>query len=274
MKRLIVLVIICAPILSKAQSVTVMTYNIRYDNVQDGINEWKKRKQKVYDVIRKYSPDLLGVQEALHNQLTDITTNLKEYGFVGVGRDDGKQKGEYSALLFKKAKYKIINQNTFWLSEKPTIPGSKSWDAAITRVATWAKILDRKMKREFVVINTHFDHIGKVARAKSAAMLKAKAVEIGKNLPVIITGDFNTTRDDLPYQEMMSNRGLNVVDTAPANPPGTFCSFAVNSIPCRPIDYIFHTLEWKADSYLVITDNDGANYPSDHLPVMVRLEIK
>jgi endonuclease/exonuclease/phosphatase family metal-dependent hydrolase len=275
MKTLLALVItICTPILSTAQSVTVMTYNIRYDNVQDGINQWATRKQKVYDVIRKYSPDLLGVQEALHNQLTDITTNLKEYGFVGVGRDDGKQKGEYSALLFKKAKYKIIDQNTFWLSEKPTVPGSKSWDAAITRVATWARILDKKTKKEFVVINTHFDHIGKEARAKSAAMLKAKAVEIGRNLPVIITGDFNTTRDDLPYQEMMSNRGLIVADPAPANPPGTFCNFAVNSIPCRPIDYIFHTLEWKADSYLVITDNDGANYPSDHLPVMVRLEIK
>lgn len=256
-----------------AQSINVMTYNIRLDTPQDSVNQWPKRTHKVYALIKKYDPDLIGLQEVLHHQLMDLLKNLPAYTYIGVGRDDGKTKGEYSAILYKKDRFKALNQNTFWLSETPEIPGSKSWDAAITRVASWGTFKDLKSNREFLMINTHFDHIGKEARKNSANLLKEKAAEIAKDFPLIITGDFNCTRDEPPYITIMKPTGVSLTDPAPTNPPGTFCSFRVNSIECRGIDYIFHSQKWQSDGYQVIQDNDGKYYPSDHLPVMVRLTL-
>jgi endonuclease/exonuclease/phosphatase family metal-dependent hydrolase len=258
----------------EAQTINVMTYNIRFDNPNDGINQWTSRKQKVFDLIKKYDPDMFGVQEALHHQLEDIVKALPDYRYVGVGRDDGKQKGEYSALFYKTDKYDVRESKTFWLSENPTEPGSKSWDAAITRVVSLGKFIEKKSGRNFTFINTHFDHIGKEARAKSAEIIKREAVAIAGSDPVIITGDFNCARDEQPYKTMIEKDGLNLVDPAPENPQGTFCNFGVNSQPCRAIDYIFHTTQWKSANYKVIQDNDGKNYPSDHLPVMVSLTLK
>src|SRR5687768_6095815 len=182
-----------------AQPITVMSYNIRYDNPGDGVNQWDKRKAKVFALLKKYDPDIIGVQEALHHQLTDISDNLKEYEFFGVGRDDGKQKGESSAIFIRKKRFRIKEQNTFWLSKTPDVPGSKDWDAAITRVVTWARLEDKKTKRAFVMINTHFDHRGKESRKHSAALLKDRAAMLAKDLPVIITGDFNFPREAPPY---------------------------------------------------------------------------
>jgi len=259
---------------TEAQTINVMTYNIRYDAPSDGVNQWPKRTHKVYDLIKKYDPDLIGLQEVLHHQLTDLLKNLPEYAHIGVGRDDGKTKGEYSAILYKTSRFKVVDKNTFWLSETPAVPGSKSWDAAITRVASWGTFRDLKSNKEFLMINTHFDHIGVESRKNSAALLKQMAGKIGKDFPLVITGDFNCTRDDGPYQTIMDPKDVKLFDPAPKNPPGTFCSFTVNSIECKAIDYIFHTEEWKSDGYQVITDNDGKYYPSDHLPVAVELSIK
>ncbi|HEX6890904.1 MAG TPA: endonuclease/exonuclease/phosphatase family protein [Chryseolinea sp.] len=257
-----------------AQQVKVMTYNIRLDTPVDSINQWPKRTQKVVDLIRKYDPDILGVQEAIHHQLMDLVKNLPQYDYVGVGRDDGKTKGEYSAILYKKNKFSVLQQGTFWLSETPDVPGSKSWDAAITRVASWAKLRDNKTKKDFLSINTHFDHIGKEARRNSADLLKKKANELGKTLPVIITGDFNCTRSDPPYSTIMDPQGIKLTDPLPGEPVGTFCGFKVNGIECRAIDYLFCTEHWTASDYNVITDNDGKYYPSDHLPVMTTFTLK
>jgi endonuclease/exonuclease/phosphatase family metal-dependent hydrolase len=254
------------------QSLKVMTYNIRFDNPADGPNQWTQRKQKVVGLIKKYDPDIIGVQEALVHQLADIKANAAAYVFVGVGRDDGKQAGEFSAILFKKERFEIIDQNTFWLSETPEQPGSKSWDAAITRVATWAVLNDKKTGRQFMIMNTHFDHIGQEARKKSADILKRKAFELATEFPLIITGDLNCTRDEEPYQILTNAETLELIDPAPAV-EGTFCTFEVNSIPCKPIDYILVTNEWRADQYKVIRDNDGKFYPSDHLPVMLTLTL-
>lgn len=262
-------VTICA-----AQPEKVMTYNIRLDTPDDGINQWPKRSHKVVDLIRKYDPDILGIQEAIYHQLTDLLSSLPDYNYIGVGRDDGKTKGEFSAILYKKARFSVENQGTFWLSEHPEIPGSKDWDAAITRVASWGKLKDVKTKQSFLVINTHFDHIGKEARRKSAELLKQKASELGEGLPVIITGDFNCTREDSPYAAIMKPEGIILTDPASTPPPGTFCGFRVNSIECRAIDYIFHSPEWLTMGYTVITDNDGTYYPSDHLPVLATVQLR
>lgn len=258
-----------------SQTINVMSYNLRYDNPKDGVNQWSSRKEKVFSLLEKYDPDLLGVQEALNHQLKDIQAKLPQYNFIGVGRDDGKEKGEYSAIFYNKDRFEILDQNTFWLSETPEVPGSKSWDAAITRVATWAKLRDKKTAVEFLIINTHFDHIGKEARRKSAELLKSKAAVLGKNLPVIITGDFNCVRDEPPYLAMMDESVFPLIDPAPEkDPPGTFCNFGVNSQPCRAIDYIFVNQRWIPDAYTVYDDNDGKNYPSDHLPVGVRISLR
>jgi endonuclease/exonuclease/phosphatase family metal-dependent hydrolase len=251
-----------------AQSIKVMTYNIRLDTPVDSVNQWPKRTQKVFHLIRKYDPDILGVQEAMHHQLMDLVKNLPQYDYVGVGRDDGKTKGEFSAILYKKERFNVLRQGTFWLSETPNIPGSKSWDAAITRVASWAKLKDKRTNKEFLSINTHFDHIGKEARLHSASLLKQQANELGKDLPLIIMGDFNCTRSDPPYSTIMKTEGIRLIDPLPGAPVGTFCGFEVNGMECRAIDYIFHTDHWTASEYKVITDNDGTYYPSDHLPVM------
>ena len=275
MKTIIKLAFFFSALAVSAQSVNVMTYNIRYDNPGDGINQWSSRKEKVFDLVKKYDPDIFGVQEALHHQLNDIRQNLPQYEFIGVGRDDGKEKGEHSAIFYKKDRFDILKQNTFWLSETPEVPGSKNWDAAITRVATWAQVLDKKSDTEFLMINTHFDHIGKESRANSAKLLREKANALGKNAPVIITGDFNCTPDQPPYQTMMDKSGVVLNDPAPkVARPGTSCGFAVNARSCNHIDYIFHSNAWTADNYMIISDNDGKNYPSDHLPVMVRLTLQ
>ena len=205
----------------------------------------------------------------------DLLKNFPDYNYIGVGRDDGKTKGEFSAILYKKDRFSVVKQSTFWLSEQPEIPGSKGWDAAITRVATWGRFMDNKTKRMVFVMNTHFDHIGKEARTKSAELLKQKVDELGADLPVIVTGDFNCTREQPPYAAIMKSDGIALIDPAPsAAPAGTACGFKVNSKACNAIDYIFHSSQWTTTNYTVIQDNDGKYYPSDHLPVMATLQLK
>ncbi len=272
MRHLIFIFVFCFAS-AAAQPVKVMTYNIRFDNPGDGVNQWSNRKEKVFALLKKYDPDIIGVQEALYHQLKDISDNLKGYEFFGVGRDDGKQKGEHSAIFIRKNRFKILEQNTFWLSKTPDVPGSKDWDAAITRVATWGRLEDKKTKKVFVMMDTHFDHVGKESRMNAVSIIKEHAAKIAGNLPVIITGDFNITREAPPYEVMVNGEGLRLMDSSPDS-PGTFCSFTVNAQPCRGIDYIFHTPEWSTAEYQVIDDNDGKYYPSDHLPVMVSLSLK
>lgn len=275
MNKLFVLLILLVVSSATAQPVKVMTYNIRYDNPGDGPNQWNSRKEKVFALIRKYDPDIFGVQEALYHQLTDIREALNDYEFFGVGRDDGKQKGEHSAIFIRKNRFRVVEQSTFWLSETPDVPGSKSWDAAITRVVTWGKLRDRRSRTSFFMVNTHFDHIGKESRRQSAALLKDSVAVMARSLPVVITGDFNFTRDQPPYPVMMDPGDVRLIDTAPSGREvGTACGFQVDARPCTAIDYIFHTDEWTSDDYQVIQDNDGKYYPSDHLPVMVTLSLR
>lgn len=270
-------VVLCLLITSMAfpQSVKVMTYNIRFDNPADGVNAWPNRIEKVAALIRKYNPDIIGVQEALHHQLHDLIRVLPDYSFVGVGRDDGKEAGEYSAILYKHGRFGLLGSQTRWLSETPEVPGSKSWDAAITRLVTIARFYDKPLKRELVLLNTHFDHVGKEARLMSGVMLQSMVLGMQINnptLPIIITGDFNCDRTEATYEALVKDNLL--IDTKPANDnTGTYCDFAVGSMECRAIDYIFHTKEWILRGYKVIEDHDGKFYPSDHLPVLAEFEL-
>lgn len=279
MRILIILFLMAAAINSSVgQTLKVMSYNLRLDTPDDGVNQWPNRTDKVVALITKYNPDIIGVQEALHHQLQDLMKKLPGYSYCGVGRDDGKEKGEYSAILFRNSRFGLLDTKTYWLSETMDLPGSKSWDAAITRVFTTARFFDRDTKKEFVMVNTHFDHIGKVARENSSKLIKTYLEGLkdgGSQLPVIVSGDFNSEPTEEAYLTMVNPQDKFLLfDSKPAaSIAGTFCGFKVGGITCKTIDFIFHTKEWVARNYQVVTDNDGTYYPSDHLPVVVDFDL-
>jgi endonuclease/exonuclease/phosphatase family metal-dependent hydrolase len=193
-----------------------------------------------------HEADIIGIQEALHSQVLDLQKALPAFKFTGVGRTDGKQDGEYSAIFYNAKKLQLLESKTFWLSETPTVVGSKSWDAAITRIVTCAKFKDTKTNKTFFVFNTHFDHIGKVARRESAKLLLKKINEIANKSSVIITRDFNATPGDEPVQVLVNaNDPLKIIDTKSISqqphygPTGTFNAFGSKETNDEPIDYIF-----------------------------------
>jgi len=260
--------------------VKVISYNIRLDTESDGVNHWPKRIEKVTQLIKSQNPDLLGVQEALHNQMMDLQKHLPDYHYVGTGRDDGKEKGEYSAIFYKKDKFEVLDQKTRWLSETPDVPGSKSWDAAITRVVTYAVLKEKASGKLFVLFNTHFDHIGKEARKNSAILIKKFIAELKnsssyREIPILVSGDFNSQPTEEPYLTMINGMEVTLFDSRPASDlTGTSCGFEVGKRKCNTIDYLFHSSHWKTNDYKVIQNNDGKYYPSDHLPVMATFTLK
>src|SRR6186713_989688 len=164
MKKFLIAIVSMVSLGIQSQELNVMTFNIRYNTKNDSLNAWPYRKDNAASQIKFHNVHILGVQEALYEQVIDLSQSLSQYKYVGVGRDDGIIKGEYSAIFYDTAKLILLGSSTFWLSLTPDIPGSKSWDAAITRIVTWAKFTDKRRNRTFFVFNTHFDHIGKEAR--------------------------------------------------------------------------------------------------------------
>lgn len=258
-----------------AQELTFMTYNIRYATVNDGDNQWEKRKEYLSDQIGFYAPDVFGIQEGLQLQLNYLNTRLSEYDFFGVGRDDGKSKGEYCAIFYDKNKLEVLEHDTFWLSETPT-KISVGWDAAMERICTYGLLLNKKTGKKFWVFNTHFDHIGVLAREKSAALIVKKIKDANQgNLPVILMGDFNLNDQSkaIAYLSRELNDSRMVSENRPFGPFGTFTGFAFKEPVKDRIDYIFCSKEdIRVKKYAVLTDSKDQKYPSDHFPVMVRVE--
>lgn len=263
----------------KNLSVRLTTFNIRYDNSSDNGNSWQYRKDSVYAFIHRNNPDILDMQEVLHHQLEDLKTGLPEYSVVGVGRDDGKTAGEYAPVFYKKDKYTLLDNNTFWLSEYPDSVGLKGWDAVCTRIATWAKLQDKKSKKIFLVINTHFDHIGTEARRNSALLIIRKIKEIAGNAPAILTGDFNVSEEWEAYKTITTNEFiLKDACKIAENRSGvdyTYHDFGrLPSEKREKIDFIFVTPQIRVLSsdipFSKITDN---LYLSDHNPETADLEI-
>jgi len=255
----------------------VLTYNIRLDTTADGVNQWPNRKEKVADLLRKQAPHIFGVQEALHNQMLDLQTLMPDYTWYGAGRDDGKTKGEFSAIFYKKEIFEVKDSGTFWLSETPEMPGSKSWDAAITRVCSWVKLAEKTTGQQFFVFNTHFDHIGEKARLESMKLIAKKVKEIAENQPFVLMGDFNCEPNSKPYAVAQDKSIWSLTDAWATDPnnsnaqPCTFTGFKVEGAECRRIDYIFASPFFQVKSCRAIPDNDGTYYPSDHLPVVADL---
>ena len=255
----------------------LMTFNVRYDNPEDSLNNWKYRKDFAANMIRFYDIDVLGTQEVLNNQLNDLLSALPQYAYAGVGRLDGKKAGEYSAVFYKKDKFDLLDSGNFWLSENPSAAGVKGWDAACERIVTWVILKEKKTEKKFAFINTHFDHVGKIARRESAKLLLSKVKEIAKDLPLFVSGDFNST----PQSEVITmltdkNRTNHLIDSrsiAPFiyGPAWTNHSFGEDPMEKRRIiDYIFVNNKVKVEVEAVIAERLNNLYLSDHNPVLLK----
>lgn len=276
--KLLIFIIFIIPILGIAQkadkSIHVMSYNIRYNNVNDKENAWPNRKDNVKALLEFHDVEILGVQEALNGQINELLIN-SNFEVEGVGRDDGDKKGEYSAIFYDKSRFVKRDGGTFWLSTTPNVP-SKGWDAALNRICTWLKLYDKLTRKEFMVFNTHYDHVGVNARIQSALLIKSKIIEMAANLPVILTGDLNVTPETEAISTIKSFLiDSRVVSKEPAyGPIGTFNGFKFDSEIKDRIDYVFVNDKFIVEKYANLSDSKDKRYYSDHLPVFVKLNFK
>lgn len=272
--RLYLSVLLLLPLSLFAQEFNVASYNIRFNNPHDNENWWGHRKEATVDLLKANDLISFGVQEAVLNQMKYLDSNLENYSYVGVGRDDGKTGGEYSAIFYRKD-LKLITSGTFWLSPTPD-KVSKGWDAALPRVCTYAQF-EMEDGNRFWHFNTHFDHVGVEARAESAELIVDKIKEMtGKRDAVILTGDFNVTPDTDPYANIVKymDDDLEKSKGKLIGPIGTFSGFDVNSKLERRIDYIFsRNLEVLSYSHLDDKRDNGL-WVSDHLPVVATFRLK
>jgi endonuclease/exonuclease/phosphatase family metal-dependent hydrolase len=253
---------------------TAATYNLRLDTPDDGPNAWAHRRDAVRALVRYHGIELMGTQEGLMNQINDLAA-MPGFAWVGVGRDDGKDGGEHSAIFYRSARFELLAHGDYWLSATPDVP-SRSWDSrCCNRLATWARLRERRSGREFYVFSVHFDHEAEVSRRESAKLMLRKIKEIAGEAPTVILGDFNATPDSEPVRIMTSamRDGRKESETPPYGPEGTFNDFKLDVPPERRIDYVFLTPRWRVLSYAALTDNVEARYPSDHLPVVARLRL-
>lgn len=263
-----------------SEPVQVMTWNIRYDNPDDGPNGWPRRKDWLAEIVRANNIEIAGFQEVLAAQLADLKQRLPDLDAYGVGRDDGRNAGEFSPIFFNRERFELLDKATLWLSPTPDKPGSKGWDAALPRIATWVKLLDRRTKSRFFVINTHFDHRGEQARTESAALLVKIAQQQFAGHPVILTGDLNTTPRTPPYQTLtgaVADGSAVLFDTyettvrPPVGPNSTWNGFEA-IVPGQRIDFVLTTNPIRTLELRILDDRRDGCFPSDHLPVVTKLE--
>jgi len=267
----------------KRYTLQAMSFNIRYDNPNDGENVWSQRKEKVASLIRQQHPDVIGIQEALKNQIDDLMVQLSKYEWFGVGREDEKEKGEFVPIFYNKNRLKATEHSTFWLSETPQVPGGYSWDAKYGRTVTWGRFFDKKSKKNFFFFNTHFDKDGEVSRIKNAEILAKKIEEIAHEDPVVLAGDFNCVESSEPYQLLTAAEGRKkqgeenkLADTRymakeHTGPNGTISDFKTLVTPEKKIDYIFVKNNVTVLIHSVVSTMWGGKFPSDHLPIVVKI---
>ena len=257
--------------------IRVVTFNIRVA-VDEGINSWDNRKELVASIIETYRADIVGLQEALKTQLEDLNKLLPDFAWVGVGRDDGAEEGEYAAIFYNKKRFEVLEDSTFWLSETPDKP-SIGWDAALKRVVTWAKLRDKITGKIFYHFNTHFDYKGVMARLESANLLNDRVAEVAGKTPAIVTGDFNFKSDFGGYKILTEGRKNYLFDTqkiAKVDSSGsniTYNRFGQFLEEGNKIDYIFIKNNIEVDKHKIIMDTFDGRYSSDHMPVLAVLRI-
>ncbi len=263
----------------QAAVIRVMTSNVRYGTANDGPNDWDHRKDLLVQVMRNQHPDLIGTQEMLPMQAAYLQKQLDGYTYVGRSRELDNADGEQSGVFFRTDRFVELERGFFWLSDEPERPGSQAWDAALPRMATWLKLFDRVPQRVIVIINTHFDHVGRQARLESAKLIRQYAERFADDYPLIVTGDFNCGESSAPYQQLVHNAAD---DAVPLNDvfrsvhptreddEGTFNGFAGRRDGSR-IDWILATPSWRPVSAEIVTTHQQDRYPSDHFPVVAVL---
>lgn len=268
----------------KEASFNVMSFNIRYDNPEDSLNNWKYRKEVAAQIIKDQKIDVLGTQEVLHNQLEDLLSQLPDYKALGVGRDDGKEDGEYSALFYNTVRFDAEKTGCFWLSETPDVAGSLGWDGACNRVATWAVLKDKATGKQVFAINTHLDHVGKLARQEGVTLLIKRANEIGSGMPVVITGDFNARPESDVIQHVLDAKNPIqmhdshvVAKVQGKNEEGDWTFHGFGEVPMERrsfIDYIFVSEDIQVDEFAILPSKLNNIYVSDHRPIVSKITIK
>lgn len=258
-----------------AGDLRVMSFNIRYGTANDGKDAWPNRRDLVAKVIRTFQPDLLGTQETLPFQAEALKREFPEFEYIGWSRDSS-QNGEQCGLLLKRERFDVVHSGQFWLSETPDEKYSKSWDSSLPRVATWVRLKDKLSdNREFLFANTHFDHLGKVARKQSAILLRNRLLEMAPQLPIIVTGDFNCQEGSEPWSELLTGGtlkdSLREVHPVKTQNEGTFHGF--NGTPGEGrIDWILSSSSFAATESSIDRTSDNGRFPSDHFPVTAILK--
>lgn len=264
------------------EPLSVMSFNIRYGTANDGENHWSRRREMLFDVIREQNADLVGLQEALASQIDEIVAAVPAYAVVGVGRDDGRARGEFSAILFRRDRFRVADSGTFWFSDTPAVPGSKSWGNTITRISTWARFVDRDGSA-FWHFNLHLDHQSQPSRERSTELLfqriTARAIPAE---PVIVTGDFNVGEGNVAIHTLIGNPATSaapLVDTFRVRHPdakevGTFNGFAFGKTTGDKIDYVLVEPGTQVIDAAIIRTSRNDRYPSDHFPVVARVRLK
>ena len=268
----------------RVSDVRVMSYNIRYGTADDGDNHWEKRKDFLLETIKAFDPDLLGTQETLGFQRDYLAAKLSGYEVLGVGRDDGAERGEMTAVYFKRSRFEKLDGGHFWLSETPQQPGVKGWDAALPRMVTWVKLRDREQPgaRPLVWFNTHFDHRGVQARLESARLLRGRITELSRSANVIVTGDFNAGESSPPYQALfgsLNSEPSPLRDAYRTAHPvhganeGTFTEFKAVATSGERIDWIGISAGWQVRQAEIDRTARNGHTPSDHfsMTAVVRL---
>lgn len=283
MKYIVLFFCICSTLIHiscKAQAgdqpLKVMTFNIRLDAPSDSANNWKYRKDNVCKMITYYQPDLMGMQEVCHNQMEDLKQGLPQYTALGVGRDDGKEAGEYCPIFFNPQRFTLVKSGNFALNEQPDSFGIKGWDASYNRITTWALLQEKGNGKQMIFFNTHLDNDGKVAREKSILLILEKIKEIAPNIPAILTGDFNCTPDEEPLKtlEKEGMQNTSKVATVAYGPSWSFHDFGRLPLNERVLlDYIFVTNGSTVDRYCVVGDTPDSGFLSDHHPVLTNLTL-
>jgi endonuclease/exonuclease/phosphatase family metal-dependent hydrolase len=261
----------------RADRYSAMTYNIRLDLASDGDNAWPNRRSALTGLVAYYAPDLVGMQEVLPHQKQAIEADLLAYHFVGVARDDGKDKGEFSPVGFRRDRFTLIASGTFWLSPTPAAPG-KGWDAAYPRVASWARLQDKAARRSLLVVNTHMDHVGTTARLEGARQIR-RWIESQRKAgeTVVLMGDFNSPTGSPAYDAITAvgpgalHDTLTISRTPHFGPLGTFTAFKIEQVEAAPIDHIFVGNDVAVLRHATLTQQTGGRLPSDHYPVLADL---
>ncbi|WP_108823298.1 endonuclease/exonuclease/phosphatase family protein [Dysgonomonas sp. Marseille-P4361] len=272
------LLVFCFTACNKPVDLKVLSFNIRLDAAVDSLNNWQYRKDVAAKIVVNENADIFGTQEVLMNQLKDLKERLPEYSAIGVGRTDGKEKGEYCAVFYKKNRFKEVESGNFWLSETPDVPGVKGWDAACERVATWAILEDIDSKKQLFFINTHLDHMGQVARQEGVTLLLEKAATYSKGLPVIMTGDFNAEPESDVIKHVLDTSNPNYlvhtkdIAETKSGEKGTFHNYGRIPVEKRVfIDYIFVSPSIKVKSHSVVPEKLDDVYISDHAIVSAEI---